>query len=117
MADGSTLGGGKFIDGANASDAVFTDGNVGIGTDAPTSKLEVAGNIEADQLCDRNGENCISIADLTNVNNNIQTKQRHPLFIVSDMILVKDGHTGLISTILLQMSVVVHYQIVTTTVR
>ncbi|MCA9459085.1 MAG: hypothetical protein KC550_00890 [Nanoarchaeota archaeon] len=43
--DGSSLGsgGGKFVDGINSSQAVYTDGNVGIGTNNPTHKLEVVG--------------------------------------------------------------------------
>ena len=35
----------KFIDGTKESDAVYTTGNVGIGTASPTEKLDVAGKI------------------------------------------------------------------------
>ncbi len=31
----------KFVDGTNTSDAVYTDGNVGIGKNTPTAKLDV----------------------------------------------------------------------------
>ncbi len=37
--------GGKFVDGTNIADAVYIDGNVGIGTTSPTAKLDVNGNI------------------------------------------------------------------------
>jgi hypothetical protein len=36
-------GGGKFTDGTNPSDAVYTAGNVGVGTSSPSAKLEVQG--------------------------------------------------------------------------
>ncbi|MGB2143736.1 MAG: hypothetical protein ACPHXZ_04705, partial [Flavobacteriaceae bacterium] len=35
----------KFVDGTTAADAVYTSGNVGIGTTTPGAKLEVAGHI------------------------------------------------------------------------
>jgi len=41
--DLSSLGGGKFVDGTDPADAVYTGGNVGIGTTAPTSKLHILG--------------------------------------------------------------------------
>lgn len=39
------------------------NGNVGIGTTAPGAKLEVAGVIRADGICDRTGAHCKNIAD------------------------------------------------------
>ena len=41
---------GKFVDGANPLDAVYMDGNVGIGTDSPTSELEVVGLIRSTSM-------------------------------------------------------------------
>ena len=38
-------GGGKFVDGTDSLDAVYTDGNVGIGTVTPSAPLEVSGRI------------------------------------------------------------------------
>ena len=45
VGDGSQLTGieGKFVDGTSATNAVFTTGNVGIGTTRPGAKLEVDG--------------------------------------------------------------------------
>ncbi len=37
--------GGKFVDGSNPNDAVYTAGNVGIGTTNPAGKLDVYGGI------------------------------------------------------------------------
>ncbi len=47
--DGNIFAGGKFIDGTNTQDAVYTGvgtRNVGIGTVAPAEKLDVLGNIK-----------------------------------------------------------------------
>ncbi len=46
IGDGSELTGitgssGKFVDGTDANNAVYTSGNVGIGTTVPTQKLDV----------------------------------------------------------------------------
>ncbi|MCC6946394.1 MAG: discoidin domain-containing protein [Bradyrhizobiaceae bacterium] len=40
-------GGGKFVDGTDPDDAVYTDGNVGIGTTSPDSKLDVRSGAHA----------------------------------------------------------------------
>jgi hypothetical protein len=40
-------GGGKFVDGTDPLDAVYTTGNVGIGTLTPSEALDVVGNITA----------------------------------------------------------------------
>jgi hypothetical protein len=52
--DGSALtnlpGGGKFIDGTVPANAVFTAGNVGIGTTTPGSKLTIEGHATLDEL-------------------------------------------------------------------
>ena len=52
----TTLSGGKFVDGADPADAVYLDGNVGIGTDSPETALDVDGTVRAQnfaQLSDR----------------------------------------------------------------
>ncbi len=38
--------GGKFVDGDNPADAVYTDGNVGIGTTTPGARLDVDGGVK-----------------------------------------------------------------------
>jgi len=45
----------KFIDGDSALDAVYTEGNVGIGTTTPTSKLEVVGDMKISGVNDFSG--------------------------------------------------------------
>lgn len=45
----------------------ISGGNVGIGVNDPSSKLEVDGNIEADEYCDRTGTNCVSASVLTSI--------------------------------------------------
>ncbi len=44
-------------------------GNVGVGEENPSSRLEVAGNIEADAYCDRNGTNCSTAQEIYNAVN------------------------------------------------
>lgn len=41
---------GKFVDGTNTNDAVYTAGNVGIGTTSPDEKLTVNGSVKADSF-------------------------------------------------------------------
>ena len=45
-------GGGKFVDGTDPLDAVYTDGNVGVGTVVPISKLEVKGDMPTLSISD-----------------------------------------------------------------
>jgi hypothetical protein len=44
------LGGAKFIDGDTSSDAVFTGGNLGVGTADPTNLLTVRGDVIGDNV-------------------------------------------------------------------
>lgn len=39
----------------------FLNGSVGIGTNTPTARLEVAGAIHADRICNRSGGNCLNL--------------------------------------------------------
>ncbi len=82
IGDGSELtnlpggGGGKFVDGTTASDAVFTDGNVGIGTTGPDRKLHILTSVSDGILLERSGTGKIGIINtggpdltLTGLNN------------------------------------------------
>ncbi|MDG1315472.1 MAG: hypothetical protein P8P29_08125 [Flavobacteriaceae bacterium] len=43
--DANSGSGGKFIDGTDTLDAVYNDGNVGVGTNTPTQELHVVGGV------------------------------------------------------------------------
>jgi hypothetical protein len=43
--DANSGSGGKFVDGTDPLDAVYNDGNVGVGTDDPTQELHVVGGV------------------------------------------------------------------------
>ena len=45
-----SIGVGKFVNGTDPLDAVYMDGSVGIGTLTPSEKLEVVGNVEAEEF-------------------------------------------------------------------
>ncbi|GEM_PF-7099818 len=55
----------------NASNLNISGGNVGINTNTPSSKLEVAGNIEADSYCDRNGANCSTASNIVSIGSTV----------------------------------------------
>ena len=55
---GTGVSNGKFVDGTDTNDAVYTTGNVGIGTTSPGSLLDVNGTIRATEICDEAGSNC-----------------------------------------------------------
>ena len=44
LGSGNIVAGGKFVDGTDVLDAVYTDGNVGIGTVTPSAKLDIQGD-------------------------------------------------------------------------
>ncbi len=54
--NGTLFKGGKFVDGTNTNDAVYNDGNVGIGTTSPTYKLDVNGQIKGTYIRSSNGK-------------------------------------------------------------
>ena len=62
LGDGTTTslsslgGGGKFVDGTDPLDAVYTTGDVGIGTTTPSNALDVVGDVEINgrQITSRN---------------------------------------------------------------
>tara|TARA_R110002153_G_scaffold92442_3_gene224523 strand:- start:705 stop:3635 length:2931 start_codon:yes stop_codon:yes gene_type:complete len=47
--------GGKFIDGTDTNDAIYMDGDVGIGTNSPQALLDVGGTIYVDDESEFNG--------------------------------------------------------------
>lgn len=68
MKDGSGLGtitGLSTTDGTGASVErirITAEGKMGIGTNNPSSRLEVAGTLRVDEICDRSGSNCKTLA-------------------------------------------------------
>ena len=59
---GTTGAIGKFVDGTSTADAVYTGGNVGVGTDTPASLLHVDGTMRVTEICDENGANCSDVS-------------------------------------------------------
>lgn len=59
---GSGVSNGKFVDGTNTADAVFTGGNVGIGTTSPAAALDVQGTMRVIEICDETGASCNDVS-------------------------------------------------------
>lgn len=72
--------GGKFVDGTNPADAVYTSGNVGIGTATPSKKLTVKGEDAAILLENNSGNSKLAIT--YNEILNQDSKIAHPQIIV-----------------------------------
>ena len=60
-------------------------GNIGVGVNNPQAKLQVAGTIRAEQVCDENGQNCTDLSEATG----------SPWEQVDDGISYQDGHVGI----------------------